>query len=193
MSLTSNVPKGAHLTHKLLRCGEKSHWRSRTATSQSQSTSSNWFHTSCFFTLKCETPFSESHISVWNYITHKFLTFTKSQFSFVMNFHISHAELLHCWTPHVADSGDHISRQTTNSFHMPPLPPSPSDFIFHIHARHGKIDFHHDVRSNLFWFARVKMQPCHMWKVLKSLVTCEKFSERSHFARDSHPHHCISA
>ena len=32
---------------------------------------------------------------------------------------------------------------------------------------------------------------CHMWKVLKSFVTCEKFSKRSHFARDSHPHHCI--
>ena len=77
------------------------------------------------------------------------VTLTKIQFHqnvakeiFEFIFHM----LSHCWTPHVG-SCYHISRQTTNSFHIPPSLPPISSFTS---SRYEKIDFHHNVRSNLF-------------------------------------------
>ena len=81
---------------------------------------------------------SHIYVSVWNHISQvrrqKFFTFTKASFIrmcmrniFEFIFHKLSHQFLHCWTPHVASY--HISRQTTNSFHMPP-----SHFVFHIHT-----------------------------------------------------------
>ena len=84
---------------------------------------------------------SHIYVSVWNHISQvrqqKIFTFTKASFIrmcmgniFEFIFHKLSHQFLHCWTPHVASY--HISRQTTNSFHMPP-----SHFVFHIHTIRG--------------------------------------------------------
>ena len=194
MNLTSNDPKGAHLTQKLLHpkkhvwCGEKSHWRSRTATSQGQSSSSNWFHTSCFF-----------HPEMWNTLLR--VTYIRVK---LHNTQIPHIykkavficnEFSHftCWALALLDPT--CSRQLRSHF------PSDNQLISYAALTPLPLRFHlshpRETWEDRFppWceiqFVLICLSENAALSHVKSFVTCEKFSKRSHFARDSHPHHCI--